>query len=155
MNIRRAERADLVVILTMLTDDALGAARDTLSDPPGPAYLAAFERITADPDCLLVVGEVEGQGVVATLQLDFLNGLSKHGARKALVQAVRVDSRLRGQGLGRVLMDWAVGEARRRGCSSIALTTHSSREAAHRFYARLGFSPSHLGMQMSLESDGS
>jgi hypothetical protein len=31
------------------------------------------------------------------------------------------------------------------------LTTHRSREDAHRFYERLGFTGSHLGMKLSLK----
>jgi GNAT superfamily N-acetyltransferase len=151
--IRPARTGDIAPILRLLTDDALGAARDVASDPPETAYLDAFARMQADPDCLLVVGEGPDGRVIATLQLDILTGLSKHGARKALVQAVRVDSALRGRGLGARLMRWAIEEARARGCASIALSTHRSREGAHRFYARLGFEPSHLGMQMPLKPD--
>jgi GNAT superfamily N-acetyltransferase len=37
----------------------------------------------------------------------------------------------------------------RRGCALVQLTTDKSRGAAHRFYERLGFVPSHEGMKLS------
>ena len=37
------------------------------------------------------------------------------------------------------MMQWAIDEARRRGCALVQLTTDKSRTDAHRFYQRLGF----------------
>lgn len=48
------------------------------------------------------------------------------------------------------LVDWAVAEARRRGCALVQLTTDKSRTSAHRFYQRLGFVASHEGMKLAL-----
>ena len=137
-------------IVRVLADDGLGAARETLSDPLPGAYDAAFDEIVANPRALLAVAEDDGGRVVGTLQLTFIAGLSNRGAELALVSAVRVDSSLRGQGLGEQMMAWAMDEARARGCQSIELLSHASREAAHRFYERLGFAKSHVGMKRSL-----
>jgi len=41
-------------------------------------------------------------------------------------------------------------EARARGCAAIELFTHQSRKDAQRFYARLGFAASHVGMRRAL-----
>jgi len=41
------------------------------------------------------------------------------------------------------MFEWAIAEARRRGCSLVQLTTDKSRVDAHRFYDRLGFVASH------------
>ena len=38
-----------------------------------------------------------------------------------------------------------------RGAHIVQLTTHKSRADAHRFYERLGFKGTHLGMKLSLE----
>ena len=56
----------------------------------------------------------------------------------------------RSRGLGAALFEWAVGEARRRGCSLVQLTTDKKRTDAHRFYDRLGFTASHEGYKMNL-----
>jgi len=41
---------------------------------------------------------------------------------------------------------WAVAEARARKCALIELLTHHTRVDAQRFYERLGFAKSHVGM---------
>jgi GNAT superfamily N-acetyltransferase len=147
---RAARREDVGAIVALLADDELGSARDVVSDPPLPAYLEAFEAIAANPRTLLAVAEDAGGAVVGTLELTFIPGLSNHGAELALISAVRVSSSLRGQGLGEAMMAWAMDEARRRGCKQMELLSHASRDAAHRFYERLGFVKSHVGMKRAL-----
>ncbi len=147
---RAARREDVGAIVALLADDDLGASREVVSDPPAPGYLEAFEAIAANPRTLLAVAEDAGGGVVGTLELTFIPGLSNQGAELALVSAVRVSSGLRGQGLGETMMAWAMDEARRRGCQQMELLTHLSRVAAQRFYERLGFVKSHAGMRRRL-----
>ncbi|HEX5404643.1 MAG TPA: GNAT family N-acetyltransferase [Pseudonocardiaceae bacterium] len=144
--IRRATRTDVPAIVAMLADDPLGAQRE---QPGDPAYLAAFDVLDADQHQLLVVAEVAGD-VVGTLQLTFLPGLSRRGATRAQIEAVRVRGDQRGGGLGGLLINWAVDTARERGCALVQLTTDASRADAHRFYQRLGFAASHVGMKLAL-----
>ncbi len=47
-------------------------------------------------------------------------------------------------------MEWAVERCRARGCGLVQLTTDRQREAAHRFYERLGFVASHVGFKLQL-----
>jgi GNAT superfamily N-acetyltransferase len=147
---RAARREDVGAIVALLADDDLGSGREVVSDPPLPAYLEAFERIAANPRTLLAVAEDAGGAVVGTLELTFIPGLSNQGAELALVSAVRVSSSLRGRGLGETMMAWAMDEARRRGCRQMELLSHADRGAAHRFYERLGFVKSHVGMKRGL-----
>ena len=84
------------------------------------------------------------------MQLSFLPGLSRQGALRAQVEAVRVRVDQRGRGLGEAMVRWVVEEARRRGCALVQLTTDKSRDDAHRFYERLGFVASHEGMKLTL-----
>jgi len=150
ITIREARREDVAAIVRLLADDHLGAGREVVSDPPLAAYFEAFEKVAADPRNLLAVAEDAGGHVVGTLQMTFIPGLSNQGAELALIEAVRVDSALRGQGLGQVLVGWALDEARRRGCRFVELFTHNSRVDAQRFYERLGFEKSHAGMRRGL-----
>jgi GNAT superfamily N-acetyltransferase len=146
ITIRRATAADVDPIVAMLADDPLGAQREK---PGDPAYLSAFEVIDADPHQYLAVADTDGE-VVGTLQLTFTSGLSRLGMSRATVEAVRVRSDQRGNGLGEQLIRWAIDEARARGCGLVQLTTDASRVDAHRFYERLGFTASHVGMKLSL-----
>ena len=130
----------------MLADDPLGARRE---QPGDPAYLAAFTALAADPRQLLVVAEQDG-APVGTLQLTFIPGLSRRGATRAQIEAVRVRADRRGSGLGQELVRWAIDTARERGCVLVQLTTDNSRTDAHRFYERLGFQASHVGMKLPL-----
>jgi GNAT superfamily N-acetyltransferase len=144
--LRRATEADLLDLVRLLTDDPLG--RDREAPDPAP-YRRAFALIDADPAQLLVVA-VDGADIVATLQLSFIPGLSRQGALRCQVEAVRVGGAHRGRGLGAAMLGWAIEEARRRGCTLVQLTTDKARDDAHRFYARLGFVASHEGMKLPL-----
>ncbi|MBF9035398.1 GNAT family N-acetyltransferase [Rhodobacterales bacterium HKCCE2091] len=149
LSMRRAAETDLPAILRLLADDDLGRERDDPDDAGDPAYRAALAAIDRDPNQLLAVAELDG-AVVGTLQLTFLPGLSNRGAWRCMVEAVRVDAAQRGQGLGAEMMDWAVSRARARGCATVQLGSHLSREAAHRFYERIGFVRSHAMFKKSV-----
>ncbi|SDG35847.1 L-amino acid N-acyltransferase YncA [Lentzea fradiae] len=146
MKIRKATAADVDAIVAMLADDPLGAKRE---QPGDPAYAKAFGTIDADPHQYLAVAVDDADEVVGTLQLTFTTGLSRKGMTRATVEAVRVRSDQRGNGLGEHLLTWAVDEARARGCGLVQLTTDASRTDAHRFYERLGFVASHVGMKLA------
>jgi GNAT superfamily N-acetyltransferase len=144
---RAATRADLDAVVALLADDVLGKARDAGS--VDERYERAFAAIDADPRNELIVGD-DGGEVVACLQLTFIPGLGRHGAERCQVEAVRVRSDRRGDGVGGRLMAWVVDRARERGCAMVQLTTDKSRADAHRFYERLGFVASHEGMKLAL-----
>src|SRR6476659_2855010 len=148
VTIRRARRDDVGAIVAMLADDSLGSARERIEDPLPPSYFQAFERVERDPNIRLVVAE-DGEGaVVGCLQLCILPGLSSQGASRGLIEDVRVAKHCRSRGIGEEVVQWAVAEARARGCKLIELLTHNSRVDAQRFYKRLGFAPSHVGMTL-------
>jgi GNAT superfamily N-acetyltransferase len=147
--VRAATAADVPALVALLADDPLGAGRERPGEGPAP-YLRAFEAIEADPAHLLVVA-ADGADVVGTLQLSVLPGLSRGGALRGQIEAVRVRADRRGAGLGEALLGWAVTEARRRGCVLVQLTTDRSRSGAQRFYERLGFTPSHVGYKLALD----
>jgi GNAT superfamily N-acetyltransferase len=102
-----------------------------------------------DPNHQLVVAEIEGH-VIGTLHLTFLPSLSFRGGTRAQIESVRVDQGFRNQGIGEALVQWAIEQARQAKCRMVQLTTHASRQDAHRFYSRLGFSASHVGMKIDL-----
>jgi ribosomal protein S18 acetylase RimI-like enzyme len=147
VTIRPARRDDVGAIVAMLADDPLGSGRERIEDPLPPFYLRAFEAVEKDPNIQLVVAE-EGGAVIGCLQLCILPGLSSQGASRALIEDVRVASHRRSRGIGEQLVQWAIAQARARQCRLVELLTHNTRVDAQRFYKRLGFASSHVGMTL-------
>jgi GNAT superfamily N-acetyltransferase len=146
---RPAARTDTPAIVRMLAEDELGSDRERFETPLPQTYYTAFEAIDTDPNQELIVAELDGE-VVGTLQLMYLPSLSYQGGTRAQIESVRVLEELRGQGIGAGMMEWAIERARQRGCNLMQLTSHKSREDAHRFYEKLGFTKSHIGMKINL-----
>jgi GNAT superfamily N-acetyltransferase len=142
---RTAAESDLPAIVGLLADDAIGAGRE--GEPE--AYRTAFATIAADPRNHLVVADAGG-AVVGTLQLTYIPGLSRMGAERAQIEAVRVAGTYRRRGLGREMIMWAIGQARSRGCRVVQLTSDKRRSDAIRFYESLGFEPTHEGLKLLL-----
>jgi len=79
--LRRAEAGDIRSIVDLLAADQLGATRDGVNTAQDlAAYQVAFRAIDADPAHVLVVAHA-GQQLVGTLQLSFIPGLARRGAR--------------------------------------------------------------------------
>jgi len=143
---RQARREDVPAIITLLRQDRLGKARETL---PMDSYLIAFDEMSADANNQTIVG-VAGDAIVATYQITFISGLSLRAARRAQVEGVRVAVECRGQGIGRAMFADAEARARAVGCHLIQLTMNHSRTESARFYTALGFTPSHIGYKRDL-----
>ena len=104
------------------------------SPPPTREHLAA---LVASPDTVLFLARVDGV-VLGSLTLAFYRiptGL------KAWIEDVVVDGSARGRGVGGLLNQAALEEARARGAKDVSLTSRPSREAANRLYRRIGFEP--------------
>ena len=147
---RAAVHEDLPAIVGLLADDELGRRREKYGDPLPESYYAAFDQIESDPNHQLIVAERNGE-IIGTLHLMFLPSISFQGGLRAQVESVRVDKDSRNNGIGRRMMEWTIACARERGAHVIQLTSHLSRKDAHRFYERLGFKGSHLGMKLDLK----
>lgn len=70
--------------------------------------------------------------------------------RRLQVEGVRVAASRRGTGLGTAMLGWAHEHGRARGATLAQLTTDAERGDAHRFYARLGYTASHVGLKRPL-----
>jgi len=146
---RSAEQPDLASIVKMLADDPLGAVREDTSDPLNTVYKKAFQDIHNDSRNELIVADIGGQ-VVGCLQLTFIPGLSHQGALRCQIEGVRIDQDFRGKGLGQKMFLWAIARARSHKCALVQLTSNASRVEALKFYERLGFTPTHIGMKLTL-----
>lgn len=146
INFREAARDDVAAVVGLLGDDILGVGREQADLKP---YLTAFDTMLAEGTNHLIVGALEGK-IIATYQITFITGLSLRATRRAQIESVRVASDLRGQGIGALMMADAEARARKAGCRLIQLTTNRTRQKAHDFYERLGFTPSHIGFKREL-----
>lgn len=147
--IRKAASADVAAIVAMLADDALGAKREDASLPLRDSYRSAFAAIDADPNQLLAVVEQDGE-IIGCMQISFIPGLSRLGMWRGQIESVRIASHIRGGGIGRRMIEWAIDQCRERGCGLVQLTTDKARSDALRFYQSLGFVDSHEGLKLSL-----
>lgn len=148
ITIRPATKADLAEVVAMLLDDHLGQQREGQAGVDA-AYETAFAAIQKEPNNTVFVAEQNGE-IVGTFQFILIPSLSFNGGIRCQIESVRTVQHLRGQGIGREMMVWAIERARVAGCVLVQLSTHKSRERAHHFYEQLGFAKSHEGMKLML-----
>ncbi len=101
-----------------------------------------IRRVNASPRQSLVVAELNEQ-VVGMISLDFMFYLPL-GRETCRITALVVDQHVRKQNIGRALLRFAEGAARREGATRIELTTAAQRTDAHRFYTASGYVQSSL-----------
>ncbi len=147
--IRQVNWQDLAAIIALLADDPLGQTREIVADPPDQHYVDAFKAILDDANQLLAVAD-QGGKIAGCMQLSFIPGLSRTGMWRAQIESVRISADSRGQGLGHLMIEWAIDQARQRGCGLVQLTTDKTRPETLRFYSSTGFVASHEGMKLSL-----
>lgn len=147
ITMRDATRADLPDVVRLILADSLSDHLEAGADEDGA--LRGFETIEGDPNNRLIVTEIDGV-VRGTMQLTFIPQLTLRGNLILQVENVRVDSSLRSGGVGRQMMEWAVEQARARGCVVVQLMSNLERTRAHSFYERLGFRRSHAGFKLAL-----
>ncbi len=132
--LRPATKSDLPAILSLYSqlgqDD--GAVLDQLE-----AGLI-WERMQTYPDYRIYVSLADGR-VVGTFALLIMDNIAHCGARSAVLEDVVVEEQLRGRGIGRQMMRYAVSLCREKGCYKMSLSSNRNRESAHRFYESLGF----------------
>ncbi|WP_394162139.1 GNAT family N-acetyltransferase [Galactobacter valiniphilus] len=152
LTLAAARPDDLDVLMALLADDAVSAARgDVAAEGDRERYAAALAAIQADPSNVLLLARDGAGVVVATMQLTVIPGMARRGSTRLLVEAVRVSSARRSAGIGEAMMRWVMGPAAvATGASLVQLTSDAARVDAHRFYERLGFVGSHVGFKYNV-----
>ncbi|MEV5570740.1 GNAT family N-acetyltransferase [Spirillospora sp. NPDC052269] len=149
---RVATRDDLPEVVRLLASDPIAANREQTGGAGVPeAYFTAFAAIERDPNNSLIVAELDGE-IAGCLQLTYIPGLTYTGGERAQIEGVRVDAEQRGRGIGQLMVGWAIEQARTRGCRLVQLTTDRQRPESIRFYQKIGFRPSHMGMKYHLDA---
>lgn len=116
--------------------DAIGRLLPHLSrSSPAPTEDEVREMVEAPGTVLFTALDVDGR-IVGTLTLVLFR--IPTGVR-AWIEDVIADPAASGQGIGKLLTQAALAEARRRGAKNVDLTSRPSREAANHIYKSMGF----------------
>ena len=146
---RKAKVEDLEAVVTLLADDQLGSVRERTGHPLPLIYREAFERMSKQSGNDLIIVEQDNV-IIGCMQLTIIHGISRKGMSRCQIEGVRIAKSVRGSGTGERMIKHAIKIAKSKGCGLIQLTTDTRREDAHRFYERLGFVASHVGMKLDL-----
>ena len=150
VEIRPTREEDLTSLVHLIWDDPIGRTREDQSDEGRPAYEAALLQILNDPDALLLVADSEGE-VIGCIHAVLIIHLSYRGAKRLLIEDLRVSVDRRSAGVGSQLIRAAERFAIEQGCQVAELFVHSDRTSAHRLYERLGYAGRHRGFRKRLE----
>ncbi len=151
MKFRKATKEDVSEIVAMLADDPLGKQRENFLNPLPEAYMDAFSKIDSDVNQELIVVEDEAKEVIGTLQLTFIQYLTYTGRIRAQIEAVRIRKDKRGEGIGKIMFEWAIARAKERNAHVLQLTTDKKRSDAIAFYEGMGFKSTHEGMKLHFD----
>lgn len=127
----------LVKVRAFMPDD-MNAVIDLLQDvsayrPAAQAVPAMADAFAAQANCYACVAARDGR-LVAFGSVFMLNRV--RGGRSGIIEDVVVASDVRGQGVGRVIVNSLIAAARERGCFKVSLEAAAS---AQLFYAAGGF----------------
>jgi len=146
--VRAADRGDIPSLVALLQAGALAGGVETPDNLE--AYETALAEIEATVGTELLVAEVDGE-VVGMCQVMLFRHFQHRGGLCAELESVFVRPDVRSHGIGSILVRHAIDMARQAGCYRVQLTSNVARSDSHRFYARLGFKPTHLGFKLWLE----
>ncbi len=132
----------------MLADDPLGGGRERIEDPLPQSYFMAFEQGRTRSRTFNSSSPRTARALVVGLPaaLHPAGAESRRAPRAVCSRTSASRSHCRSRGIGEQMVQWAVAEAQRKGCKLVELLTHHTRVDAQRFYERLGFARSHVGM---------
>ncbi|HET9587717.1 MAG TPA: GNAT family N-acetyltransferase [Anaerolineales bacterium] len=123
------------------TDEIYTALRRLIPQLGPHKSLPTWNELTAliesQASTLLIARGGDGNGqIVGLLSLTVYRVPS--GVR-SIVEDLVVDEKMRRQGTGKALLEYAIRLAREAGASGVSLTSNPQREAANRMYQSMGF----------------
>ncbi len=136
VTIRRAGPGDGATIVRLTQEMAVG------EDDISPIDEAYAHRFLASPTAGVLLAEDEGEAI-GLLSYVFVPGLF-HAADSGLVEMLIVTGARRGEGIGRRLVDTALGVFREGGCAEASVSTSQENEIAQKVYRGAGLTESSL-----------
>jgi len=136
IEVRAATSDDAPTLIALLAEMDDAPMRDALLDVEGAQRIMA--RMADYPDFRAFLVFADGVAV-GTFSLLIFCSLTHEGSKQAVLDAVVIGRRCRGQGIGSVMLEQACKIASDAGCYKIALSSNLKRMDAHRFYETHGF----------------
>ncbi len=144
--IRQATRQDLAAVLQLYAQPGLDDGA-MLSAAQAETVFAKMMRY---PDYHLYVA-LSAHRIVGTFALLVMDNLGHLGAPSAIMEDVAVDPACQGQGIGRMMVEHAIGLCRQKGCYKLMLSANLKREGAHAFYESLGLARHGYSFRIDLQ----
>lgn len=147
-----AQKTDKDQLLQLLSDrqdeaNKLRSQTGNVVKEKGSEY---FDNILSNKDVLLIVGK-KNNTVIATTTVYLLPRIRKAGYF-AIIEDVLVNKDQRGQGIGTLLMKYAIDLCRKNSkVQKIKLGSLLESEKAHQFYKQLGFEVKEKLFQLQLQ----
>ncbi|MEA2836549.1 MAG: hypothetical protein QOD89_1099 [Bradyrhizobium sp.] len=138
-----ADESAVFALLPALTEAELVAG---IPIERSDAARAVYRDLVTSTRGSVIVLEVDGE-VLGVITSSYVSAI-RYGGDYARLEELIVDDKARGTGAGMALLQAAIAEARRRGCS---LVTLYSRETTRAFYEKAGFR--YTGPELHLATD--
>ncbi len=154
VSIRRADKDDvpelakMVARLKTLNEELSQAFRTTAGlEEEAARYI---EESMESGSTVILVAESDGE-VVGFVKIDFVDRRFYEPRMKAEITDIYVKPMYRRQGLGKLLVEAAKDEARKRGAGIVSAIFPSNNVIAKRFYEGLGFKDFQLELYIKLD----
>jgi ribosomal protein S18 acetylase RimI-like enzyme len=112
------------------------------------SWLKTFRDMQASPQWTFLVAQ-EGEKMVGLLVF-YLRPTLTTGKNRAKIGALVVTEEVRGKGVGRLLIEEALEQARAMNCSSLDTSTEIDNHKAIAFYEKLGFKQEHIYLELKI-----
>jgi len=144
--LRAANAADVPAISRLAIDSFIAKFGELYRPEDLATFLAdaleepAIAAELANPTRLYRLAEADGR-LLGYCKIGLTCGFPEHarGARVMELKQLYTAPQATGQGIGGMLMDWAMAEFDARGADEVQLSVYSENFGAHRFYQRYGF----------------
>lgn len=155
MNIRRAESQDIPGMIALLyqVGDVHHLIRpDIFCDRAIKYTPEQLEELLADETKPIFVCDDGGfiAGYCFCQIRDYAGSTVQTERKELYIDDLCVDENRRGQHIGSLLYDYAVGFAKEVGCQFLTLNVWCGNEGAMRFYENAGLTPRHIMMETKL-----
>lgn len=146
MILRPATEADVPAISHLASEAFVAKFGELYSAANLNAFLseslseAAIASELARPDRIYRLAEADGR-LLGFCKIGLACGFPDHarGSRVMELKQLYTASDATGQGIGAMLMDWAMDQFVERGADEVQISVYSENFGAHRFYQRYGF----------------